>query len=173
LKLLESNFALSDGTFVHVRPIRPENDDTLVEIFNHSSPRTIYQRFFTPLPALMPSVVRYLSNVDYVYRLALIAEIGIEPVGVARYERTNDPGLVELALIVVDDWQNRGIGRILLRKLLRAAEGNGIHRFCADVLSDNRRMMHLLSTECQIQKRKTEAGVTTVSLISRHPESGS
>ena len=164
---LESDFTLKDGTSVHIRPIRPDDDYSLVEIFNHSSPQTIYQRFLAALPELTPTMARYLSNVDYVHRLALIAETDIEPVGVARYERTNDPDLVELGLVIVDDWQNRGLGRILLREILRAAEGNGIHRFCADLLAENRRMMRLLATEGQIQDSTSGAGVTTVSLTSR------
>jgi RimJ/RimL family protein N-acetyltransferase len=164
---LESDFTLKDGSSVHIRPIRPEDDHTLVEIFNHSSPQTVYQRFFTALPEMPPAMAHYLSNVDYRHRLALIAETDIQPVGVARYDCTNDPDLVELGLAIVDDWQNRGLGRILLREILRAAEENGIHRFCADVLAENRRMLRLLATESQIQNWKTEAGVTTVSLTSR------
>ena len=164
---LESDFTLKDGTSVHIRPIRPEDDRALIEMFNRSSPQSVYQRFFTPLPQLTPAMARNLANVDYFHRLALIAEAGIEPVGVARYAPTNDPELVELGMLIVDDWQNRGLGRILLRKILHGAEGNGIHRFCAEVLAENRRMLRLLAAECQIQNWKTEAGVTSVSLIAR------
>ena len=164
---LETDFSLKDGTSVRIRPIRPEDDHSLIEIFNRSSPQTVYQRFFTPLPEMTPTMAHHLSNVDYVHRLALIAESDMEPVGVGRYEPTHDPDLVELGLVIVDDWQNRGLGRILLRELLRAAEGNGIHRFCADVLGENRRMLHLLATEAQIHDWDTGAGVTTVSLTSR------
>jgi RimJ/RimL family protein N-acetyltransferase len=164
---LVSDFTLKDGSSIHIRPIQPEDDHSLVEIFNQSSPQTVYQRFFTPLSELTPAMVRHLSNVDYCHRLALIAETEMEPVGVARYEPTTDPGLVELGLVIVDGWQNRGLGRILLREILRAAEGNGIHRFCAEVLGENHRMLHLLATEARIQDCKTEAGVTTVSFTSR------
>lgn len=163
--LLESDFTLKDGSSVHIRPIRPVDDTSLVKIFNHSSPQTVYQRFFSALPALTPSMAHHLANVDNSHRVALIAETDAEPVGVARYELTNDPDIVEIGLVIVDDWQNRGLGRILLREILRAAERNGIHRFRADVLAENRRMLRLLATEGQIQDRKTEAGVTTVSFI--------
>ena len=163
----ESDFTLKDGASVHIRPIRPQDEHYLVEIFNRSSPQTVYQRFFRALRELTPAMAHYLSNVDYHYRLALIAETEFEPIGVVRYERTDDPDLVELGLIIVDDWQNRGLGRILLRKILRAAEGNGFHRFLAYLLAGNRRMLRLLETEGQIQDWKIEAGVTTVSLTSR------
>ena len=164
---LESDFNLNDGTRVHVRPIRPEDDRSLVEIFNASSPQTVYQRFFTALPELTPEMARGLSRVDYIHRLALIAETDSERIGVARYESTRNPAVAELGLVVVDSWQNRGIGRILLREILRAAGANGIHRFCADVLGENHRMLHLLATEGQILDARTEAGVTTVTLIAR------
>jgi RimJ/RimL family protein N-acetyltransferase len=164
---LESDFTLKDGASVHIRPIRPQDEHHLVEIFSRSSPQTVYQRFFMALRELTPAMAHYLSNVDYRYRLALIAETEMEPIGVVRYERTDDPDLVELGLIVVDDWQNRGLGRILLRKILRAAERNGFHRFLAYVLAGNRRMLRLLETEGQIQNWKTEAGVIAVSLTSR------
>ncbi len=169
---LESAATLKDGGSIHIRPIRPEDDRLLVQLFNNSSPRTVYQRFHTAIAELTPTMARYLSNVDNRDRLALIAETDNEPVGVARYEPTNDPGLVELSLIVVDDWQDRGIGRILLREVFRAAEGNGIHRFCAHVLSENRRMLRLLVTEGQIQGSKTAAGVTTVWLTARPAAQG-
>src|SRR5258708_7767231 len=109
-------------------------------------------------------MAHHLANVNYETRLALIAESveGSEIVGVGRYEATADPGLVEVALVIVDDWQNRGLGRIMLHEVLQAARRNGIGRFSADVLADNHRMLHLLATECDIYERKTEAGVTTL-----------
>lgn len=164
---LESDFALKDGTSVHIRPIRPEDDRALVEIFNRSSPQTVYQRFFSALPELTPSMAHHLSNVNYDDRFALVAEVDGGPVGVARYERTSDPDLIELGLVIMDEWQNRGLGRIMLREIMRAAERNGIHRFRADVLAENRRMLRLLATEGHIEERKTEAGVATILFISR------
>ena len=162
--VLEFDVTLKDGASVHIRPIRPADEHSLVEIFHRSSPQTVYQRFFTALPELTPSMARHLSNVNATDRLALVAETGDQHIGVARYERTDDPDVVELALVIVDDWQNRGLGRILLREILRAAGRNGIHRFRADVLAENRRMMRLLATEGRILDRKTGAGVTTVLL---------
>src|SRR5580704_16912507 len=131
------NVALKDGTPIRIRPIRPEDEHSLVEIFNHSSPQTVYQRFFTALPELTPDMARHLSNANSRNRLALLAETGAEPIGVARYEPTNEPDLVELAIVLTDDWQNRGLGRVLLREILRVAEQNGIRRFRADVLAEN------------------------------------
>jgi GNAT superfamily N-acetyltransferase len=161
---LDSDAVLRDGTPVHIRPIRPEDDSRLIEIFNRLSPQSVYQRFFNAAAELSPGMARYLANVDYSRRLALVAEVAGEPVAVGRWEPSAEPGLVELALVVLDDWQNRGIGRILLRETLRVAQTNGIRRFRADVLAENRRMLRLLATETEIVERKTEGAVTTLIL---------
>ena len=165
--LLESDVTLKDGSIVHVRPIRPDDDQRLVEMSRHLSPQSVYQRFFTALPELTPGMARYLSNVNSTNRLALVAEDYSGLIGVGRYERTADPEVVELGLVILDEWQNRGLGRILLRAVLRAAEANGISHFRADVLAENWRMLRLLATEAQISERKTEAGVTTLVLSFR------
>ncbi len=158
---------LKDGTTAHIRPIRPEDDRALVEIFDRLSPQTVYQRFFTAMPELTPGMARYLSHVNHRTRLALVAEVEGEVVGVGRYERTPDPDVAELGLVVLDDWQNRGLGRILLHETLRAAAENGIRQFRADVLADNRRMLRLLAAETEIVSRKFEAGIVSLVLRSR------
>ena len=165
--VLESDVTLRDGAKVHIRPIRPEDDHVLVDLFHHLSPQSIYQRFFTAMPELTPGMARYLSHVNYTNRLALVAESGGELVGVGRYERTNDADTVELSLVIVDAWQGRGLGRILLRETIKAAEANGIGRFMADVLSENRRMLRLLMEETQVTEKKSEAGVTQFLLTAR------
>jgi RimJ/RimL family protein N-acetyltransferase len=161
---VESQAILKDGTIAHIRPIRSDDDQALVEAFRHLSPESVYQRFFTALPELSPGMARYLAHVNYTNRLALVAEIDGELAAVSRYERTSDSETVELGLVVLDQWQNRGLGRIMLRAILDAAERNGIHRFRADVLAENRRMLRLLAMEATVDSRKTEAGVTTLFL---------
>ena len=99
--------------------------------------------------------------------LAVVAEVGPELIGVGRYEPTDDADVVELALVILDQWQDRGLGRILLRVLFQAGKSNGIRRFRADVMSENRRMLRLLATEALISERKTEAGITSLNLTAR------
>ena len=164
---LESDVTLRDGTRVHIRPIRPEDDHVLVHLFDHLSPQSIYQRFFMAMHELTPGMAHHLSHVDYARRMALVAEIGGELIGVGRYEPTGEPDVMELGLVIDDAWQGRGLGRILLRETIRAAASNGIHRFQADVLAENRRMLRILAEEFVIESRKTEAGVATLQLAIR------
>jgi GNAT superfamily N-acetyltransferase len=176
-----NDLALRDGTRVHIRPIRPDDDHALVEAFHHMSPQTIYQRFFAALPELTPDMAWRFSHVNYTNRMALVAETAdSDPpqlMAVGRYERTprsgpdesnQDSDTAELGLVVLDEWQGRGLGRILLRQILAVAARNGITRFTADILADNRRMLHLLSTEARVVQLKSSAGVTTL-LVSSLP----
>jgi RimJ/RimL family protein N-acetyltransferase len=162
---------LRDGTRVHIRPIRPEDDRVLVEGFHQMSPLTVYQRFFSALPELSEDMAWHLSHVNYTNRMALIAETADanspQLMGVARYDRTPGADVSELGLVVLDQWQGRGLGRILLREILRVAARNGLHRFTADILADNRRMLHLLATEAEIVESKSSAGVTTLLLSTK------
>jgi GNAT superfamily N-acetyltransferase len=164
---VESDFTLKDGSQVLIRPIRPEDDHALLEIFKRLSPQTVYQRFFQALPELSPGMARYLANVNQTNRMAIVAEFGAELIGVGRYERTSDPEVVDLALVVLDQWQNKGLGRILLQETLKAGKANGILKFRADVLAENRRMLRLLAQESEILERKTEAGIASFLLKPR------
>lgn len=172
---------LRDGTRVHIRPIRPEDDHILVNAFDHLSPQSVYQRFFTALPELSQDMAFHLSHVNYTDRMALVAETAPadfsreadfpQLMGVARYEPINAPGertdVVELGLVVLDEWHGRGLGRILLREILRVARRNGIYRYTADIIADNRKIIRLLSTEARILSSKHNGSITTLQLASR------
>lgn len=169
-------FTLKDGSPVNIRPIGPDAERTLIEGFKRLSPESVYQRFLSPMRELRPNVAHHLANVDHVKRLALIAEAPVigdaDLVGIARYEPTDDPALVEIALVVGDDWQGRGLGRLLLRSIMCAAAEKGFHRFRADVLGENYPMLHLLATECDIYARSIERGVITLSFTPRNVSVG-
>jgi RimJ/RimL family protein N-acetyltransferase len=162
-----------DGGQVFIRPIRPEDADRLIDFYDRLSRHTAYQRFFTIMKRLPPDWARMLANVDYVKRLALVAEAetsrGLELVGVARYEPTDRPDMVEVAFVVQDGWQGKGLGTVLLHDLLRAAEARGIRRFQAWVLADNSRMLDLLARFTTILERKIEMGVAEVTFTPRTP----
>ena len=148
---------------VRIRPIRPSDEQALREGFQRLSFETIRQRFFAPVRELTEEMARHLANVDQVTRGAVVAETESSGlIGVARYEPSDEPGVVEVAVVVADEWQNIGIGRQLFKAILEAAKANGIDQFRADVLADNYRMLHLLSTETAVLKKRTQSGVTSL-----------
>jgi RimJ/RimL family protein N-acetyltransferase len=155
---------LRDGSAVRVRPIRPDDEPRLVALYERLSRHTAYQRFFTVLRRLPPDWYHLFANVDYRTRLALVAErdtaAGVQLVGVGRYEPSEEPDTAEVAFVVEDGWQGRGLGGILLEAVLGAAEARGIRRFRAYVLADNHRMLRLLHTRTRVEEHRTEEGVT-------------
>ena len=163
---LERDITLRNGSALRLRPIRPEDAPRLIDFYDRLSRHSAYQRFFSVMKRLPPDWARMLATVDYRRRLALVAERGPadapEIEAVARYEPTDDPDTVEVAFVVQDGYQGRGLGLLLLHHLLDAAEARGIHRFCAYVLADNARMLDLLARFTDIRERTLEAGVVTL-----------
>ena len=150
------------GVGVRIRPIRPDDESRLSELYDRSSHTTRYQRFFAVHRRLPPDWAHFLANVDYDRRFALVLEDLAAPatsiIGVARYEPTDD-GIPEIALVVEDRWQGKGLGTLLLSELFRAAADNGITQFRAWVLADNRRMLGMLARHAEVLQRRTEQGV--------------
>jgi len=171
-KELEREVALRDGARLRLRPIRPEDQERLVAFYDRLSRHTAYQRFFTVMRRLPPDWAHLLANVDYERRLALLAEHGPpeapDLVGVARYEPTDQADTAEIAFVIQDGWQNRGLGTLMLDALLAAAEARNIRRFRAYVLANNARMIDLLVRFTNVQERRMESGVTEL-LLTRRP----
>lgn len=164
---------LDDGTQVLFRPIRPDDAQRLERLFYRLSPRSLYLRFFTPMARPNAAMIRRLSTVDYTDRLALVAVIDDEVVGVARFDRVSatapaalhvDPGEAEAAVIVEDAWQGRGIATRLLWRLSAAAVVREVHTFTASVLADNRPMLGLLSVLGESVEMELEGGEYVVRL---------
>jgi RimJ/RimL family protein N-acetyltransferase len=155
--------ALEDGRVVRMRLIRPDDEPRLVELYDRLSQHSIYQRFFTVRPRLPETWARELANVDYKTRFAIVLERdeqdGAALIGVARYEPTPEPGTAEVAFVVRDAFQGKGYGKRLLDALLAAAEANGITRFRAYVLGENRRMLGMLARHTHILERSLDSGV--------------
>lgn len=138
---LESDETIFDGTVVHVRPIRPGDASRLVDFHDHLSPTTVWRRFFTAHPHLSPREVERFTHLDYRRRLALIAEVDGELIGVGRFDRLEPGEVAEVAFVVADRWQHHGVATVLLRRLVAAARARGIHGFVAETMSDNRDML--------------------------------
>jgi acyl-CoA synthetase (NDP forming)/GNAT superfamily N-acetyltransferase len=137
----EADVVLSDGGTVHVRPIRPDDAERLVDLHGRLSSESIYFRFFSPKPRLTDKEVEKFTTVDMVDRAALVAMLGDRIVGVGRYDRWPGKDEAEVAFTVDDTHQGRGISTLLLEHLSAIARTNGITRFTAEVLPDNRPML--------------------------------
>jgi RimJ/RimL family protein N-acetyltransferase len=123
---------------------------------------------------LPPDWAHFLANVDYRRRLALVVENPSdgELIAVARYECTDRPDTAEIAFVVLDEWQNRGLGGMLISDLLSAAEARGIRQFVAYVLADNTRMVSLIERFTDVLEHKVESGVITFLCVRRAQQSG-
>ena len=135
---------VKDGRTVHIRAIRPDDLDAMMDMWRRLSPETIRMRFFGPR-GMNERQMRYFTELDYRNRFALVAETGGRIVGVGRFDRLpKAPKTAEFALLVEDAAQGRGIGTALLRSLVEPAEVRGIRHFVGEVLSENRRMLGVL-----------------------------
>ncbi len=153
-----------------MRPIRADDATRLVALYDHLSRDTRYQRFFSIMQRLPPNWARFLANVDYESRLALVVESPDDPdtlIAVARYEPAGEPGVAEVAFVVQDGWQDRGVGTVLFGTLLAAAELNGIRRFRAWVLADNRRMLDLITRFGHVSQREIDQAVIELTFTAR------
>lgn len=118
---------------------------------------------------LPPDWARILANVDYEKRMAIVAVApGGQLIAVARYDYDDEAKEAEIALVVQDHWQGKGLGTILMTELLQYAEAKGIRRFRAYVLAENRRMLDLLGRLTQVLERHTERGISSL-LLARRP----
>ncbi len=152
---------LRDGSRVRLRQGRSSDRELLVRGFARVSPESRYRRFLTPMHELSEAMVRYLTEVDHHDHEAIIAldeETG-EGVGVARYVRDADRhDVAEIAVTVIDDWQGRGLGTLLLEVLSARAREEGITSFTAVMLATNEDMMDMLRRLDPVRIVDREAG---------------
>lgn len=137
----ECDVVLVDGGTVHVRPLLPEDADRLMVFHEGLSDETVFLRFFSAKPTLSPGEVEHFTHLDHDSRVALVAELGERFVDVARYDRELGTDSAEVAFVVSDEHQGRGIGTALLEHLAAAARERGITRFVAQTLAHNDRML--------------------------------
>src|SRR3954465_1103078 len=138
----EADVVAADGGTVHLRPITAADAEGLVALHGRLSEQTRYFRFFGPYPHLSQRDVERFTVVDHDRRVAVVATRGDDLGGVARYESIG-PGTAEVAFVIEDAHQGRGLGPLLLEHLAAAARERGITRFEADVLPSNRRMLRV------------------------------
>lgn len=138
------NRRLPDGTVIQLRELHAGDEDALRRLFFRLSPATVRLRFLQPVETPSPRVLHYLADVDHDRRQAIAAFVDGEVVGVARYDRFRDaPDRAEVAIVVEDAWQGRGVGKVLLNALAREARDHGVASLTATVMGENRRMLSI------------------------------
>lgn len=151
----------SDGRAVHLRPIMPADGDRVVRFHESLSERTRYLRYFGPYPTIAPRELAKMTHVDYRSRVNLVAMLGDDIIAIGLYEQlltVGDGKSAEVAFVVSDHHQGRGLGSILLEHLAGAAAEAGITRFEAEVLAENRQMISVFRQAGYEVKRSFDGG---------------
>jgi GNAT superfamily N-acetyltransferase len=130
---------------IATRPVQPDDGERFRRLWPRLSRETVYRRFHAPLRRIPAETVRRLVEVDHDLREAVVAVVGGEVVGVARYDRSPaDPATAEFAIVVEDAWQGFGLGRQLLGELVALAAARGVEVLTATVQPDNDRVLGLI-----------------------------
>jgi acyl-CoA synthetase (NDP forming)/GNAT superfamily N-acetyltransferase len=134
---------LIDGAIAQIRPVRPEDETALQDLYERLSDRTLYLRFFTAARTSAAQDIAKLIRMDPDRHTALQVVLAGRLVAVAGYERLDDPTEAEVAFVVDDSCHGLGIGTLLLEHLASTAAAHGIQRFVAETLVENARMLHV------------------------------
>lgn len=158
----EADVVAADGATVHLRPIRPADAEALVRFHGGLSQRTRYLRYFSAYPRIPERDLARFVTVDHRDRVAFVAELAGEIIAVGRYERYTDTDDAEVAFVVADAHQGRGIGSVLLEHLAAAAREVGLRRFIAVVLAENTGMIRVFRDAGYETTRSVEYGEVTL-----------
>ncbi|AVH56054.1 MULTISPECIES: bifunctional acetate--CoA ligase family protein/GNAT family N-acetyltransferase [Streptomyces] len=163
----EADVVLRDGGTARIRPITVDDATRLVSFYEQVSDESKYYRFFAPYPRLSAKDVHRFTHHDFVDRVGLAATVGGEFIATVRYDRINAEGLpasspadeAEVAFLVQDAHQGRGVASALLEHIAAVARERGIRRFAAEVLPANSKMIKVFTDAGYTQKRSFEDGV--------------
>jgi acyl-CoA synthetase (NDP forming)/RimJ/RimL family protein N-acetyltransferase len=140
----EADVVLRDGSMAHVRPIVPNDADRVRRFHAGQSAESIYLRFFAPLKTLSDKDVARFTQVDYDWRVALVATVHEDIIGIARFDRL-DETTAEVAFHISDAHQGKGVGSVLLEHLAAIGQELGVTKFVADVLPQNHKMIQVFT----------------------------
>jgi RimJ/RimL family protein N-acetyltransferase len=139
---------LRDGRTIEIRALRPDDREDMLAAIERSSMQSLQRRFFVPKRGFSENEVSFFMNIDFTNHVALVAQIdeeaGSKIVGGGRYIVVR-PGQAELAFVVVDAFQGKGIGTMLMRHLLAIARDAGLKELTAEVLPENAAMLKVFS----------------------------
>lgn len=168
----EADVVLRDGGTAHIRPITTEDAERLVSFYEQVSDESKYYRFFAPYPRLSAKDVHRFTHHDYVDRVGLAVTVGGEFIATVRYDRINADGMpasapadeAEVAFLVQDAHQGRGVASTLLEHIAAVARERGIRRFAAEVLPANNKMIKVFTDAGYTQRRSFEEGSVHLTL---------
>ncbi|WP_152629219.1 GNAT family N-acetyltransferase, partial [Streptacidiphilus jiangxiensis] len=162
----EADIVLRDGGTARIRPIVPDDADRLVAFYQLVSDQSKYYRFFAPYPRLSAKDVRHFTHHDFVDRVGLAALVNDQFIATVRYDRIDETGRpsgtgteAEVAFLVQDAHQGRGVASALLEHIAATARERGIRRFVAEVLPENRKMAKVFTEAGYTQQRSFTDGV--------------
>ncbi|MFD0278699.1 GNAT family N-acetyltransferase [Kitasatospora sp. NPDC127111] len=162
----EADILLRDGGTARIRPITPDDAGRLVEFYEQVSDQSKYFRFFAPYPRLSDKDVRRFTHHDFVNRVGLAVVIRDRFIATVRYDRIDADGRpsetgtdAEVAFLVQDAHQGRGVASALLEHIAAVAQERGIRRFQAEVLPENRKMVKVFTDAGYTQRRSFADGV--------------
>lgn len=150
---------LRTGETALIRPITPEDREALRAFHERQSPDSRYRRYFSPKPQLSSAELDRFCTVDFVDRAALVVELRGEMVGWSSYERWANRPDADAAFMVDDAHHGAGIATLMLEHLAAIARSNGIERFTAEVLADNRPMLAVFARAGWPIQRRFDSGV--------------
>jgi GNAT superfamily N-acetyltransferase len=130
---------------VSVRAATPGDEERLRGMFSRLSLETIYRRFHLPYPRVPEWTLALMLDVDHQDKESFLAVVGEEVVGHAMYVRSDNERVAEVAFVVEDGWQSKGVGRLLLSQIAEEARARGVEFFTGEVLGENRRVLGLLN----------------------------
>src|SRR5829696_4796684 len=133
-----------DARAVSIRVATPHDKERLREVFSRLSPKTIYRRFHLGYARVPEQMLDFMLEVDHYDKESLLAVAEEEIVGHAMYVKLADSGDAEVAFVVEDEWQSKGVGKVLLAEIAEKARLRGVETFSGQVLGENRRVLGLL-----------------------------
>lgn len=154
-----TSVVLADGESGYLRAMSPSDAPALLAFHERQPRENLYRRFFSPKPTLTEAELQHFTEVDFVDRVALVLEIHGEFAAWASYEKWPGRDDADVAFMVDDVHRNKGIATLLLEHLAAIARSNGISRFTADVLADNRPMLGVFSRAGWPVSRHFDSGV--------------
>ena len=140
----DGDVVLADGATVHMRAMQPDDAPRIQRMYERLSADSLYYRFFSPVPRTTATALE-MTSLGELGHEAIVALLGDEIVAAARYDLVS-PGVAEIAFVVADEHQGRGVGTLLLEHLAVVARSDGIRTFEADTLPDNSKMLGLFAS---------------------------